>query len=162
MPDRPPAAVRLGLLLAVLGASSAPALAAARFACTANNGPFGISADVQIGPGEANPIDRVGGAITLKTREVPPDLARLDLDTPALVHHWYEGEQLNLHFYKERASTQPGGAVEAILTLRRPNKDDDAYRGRFRIKVRYFKKASDAQPMEFMVTGGATCTGTGT
>lgn len=162
MPDRPSAAVRFGLVLAVLWASSAPALAAPRFACTANNGPFGLSANIVLDNRGGSPISQVAGTVVLNTREVPPDLAKQDLDTSTLVHHWYEGEQLNLHFYKERAVSQPGGGIEAFLTLRRPNKDDEAYRGRFRIKVRYFKKASDAQPMEFMVTGGATCTGTGT
>jgi hypothetical protein len=160
MPHRPPVAIRLGLLLAVLWAS--PALAAPRFACTATSGPFSLTANIALDNRGGGPISQVAGTVVLNTRGLPPDLAKQDLDASTLVHHWYEGEQLNLHFYKERAVSAPGGAVEAVLTLRRPNKDDEAYRGRFRIKVRYFKKPSDAEPVEFMVTGGATCTGTGT
>lgn len=153
-----PMPVRLSFVavLLTLGAAS-PAWATATLDCSGSNGPFKLEISAAIGSTGPGPIANAGGRVEMKTGRIPADLATVTLERDDLVHHWLEGDQLSLHFYRERADKEPFGFVEAVLTTRRVSKTDGDYTGRFKLKASYLKKTGDTTPIEFAVTGGVKC-----
>jgi hypothetical protein len=147
------------LAFAGLVAAAAPAAATGSISCSATTGRATLAAELAIGHITAGPIANAGGTIELKGRDIPADLATITLDRDALVHHWLEGEQINLHFYKERGDGKPFGYVEAVVTTHKVAKSDFDYAGRFRLKASYFRKEGDADPIEFQLIGRVTCSG---
>jgi hypothetical protein len=151
-------AVRPLVLGLVVGLSAATAgHAAGAFDCSGGSGAFHIEATLAVGPAAGGPIANAGGRLDILTRRLPSDLETVTLDREALVHHWLEGDQVNLHFYKERDAGRPFGYVEAVITTRKQGKGEADYAGRFRLKVSYLKKDGDATPVEFMTTGWVHC-----
>lgn len=149
---------RAALLVSLTLIAAAPAHATATLTCAGGNGPFKLTVTAAIGQTTILTINNAGGRLELKSGTVPKDMAVLPLEHEHLAHHWLEGDQLNLYFYRERAANEPFGAVEAVLTTRRVPKSEGEYTGRFKLKISYLRKASDTTPVEFAVTGGVKCT----
>lgn len=141
-------------------ASAAPASAgpSVRFDCSGGNGPLKITASATLNRTMANAVTAAQVVVDPKAQVVPPDLAAADLTRDDLVHHWIDGDQINLHFYRKRAGQAPFGYVELLLTTRRSGKTDEDFSGRFRMKVSYMETLDAGQPIEFQTTGWLRCT----
>jgi hypothetical protein len=147
-----------GLVAVALAALPTAASADATFDCSGSSGPFHVATTVAIGAVPADSIGAARGTVDIKTRPLPPDLTTVALTRTDLVHHWVEGDQVNLHFYRERNGNEPSGFVEVVLTTRRTGKSDEDYSGRFRMKVSFLRKTGDTEPVEFMTMGLLKCT----
>lgn len=154
MPARLSRAASLACLALI---AATPAGATATLDCAGGNGPFKLTVTAAIGQTTILTVNNAGGRVELKSGTVPKDMTVLPLEHEHLAHHWLEGDQLNLYFYRERAANEPFGAIEAVLTTRRVPKSEGEYTGRFKLKISYLRMASDTAPVEFAVTGGVKC-----
>ncbi len=70
------------------------------------------------------------GAIELRAKDVPADLAKFEFDNEALLHHWFGGKELKLEVYREREGS-PHGTLRLVVETRRVAGSDGAYRGTY-------------------------------
>lgn len=120
------------LLAAMLAAT--PARATGSLTCTIADKVVAFEADAVFSHGLGGAFTGFSAHLAVTAKDLPEDLAKLDLDQAALVHHWFHGSELKLHLYSERAAGAHG-AVELVLETRQSPKDETLFQGRYVLEV---------------------------
>jgi len=94
-------------------------------------------------------------ALTIKVKDVPADLARLDLGPDDLMHHWFSGGELKLELYREREGS-PHGTVRLVVDTKRVPGSDGAYRGSYVLTL-YTVPPDDGEGRSRTFKGKAAC-----
>jgi hypothetical protein len=100
------------LTLATLTPS--PAFATGSLGCEVDDANLRFSANSPVGRGMGGPIINMQASVEIKLKDVPADLAKVDL-SKSLVHSWLDSGDVRLHFYSERSSDKPHGYVELVI-----------------------------------------------
>lgn len=127
-----PASWAVALLVVVLAA--VPARASGSFSCTIADKAVAFEADSVFSHGVGGTLSNFSAQLALKGASAPKDLAKLELDQTALVHHWFHDGELRLHLYHERADG-PHGEMELVLQTRKNAKDETLFEGRYVLRV---------------------------
>lgn len=94
-------------------------------------------------------------ALTVKAKDVPTDLARLELGPDDLLHHWFSGNELKLELYREREGS-PHGTLRLVVETKRVPGSDDAYRGSYVLSL-YTVREGDGEGRTRTFKGKAAC-----
>lgn len=119
--------------LLMVGSISA-AHATGSLSCTIVDKAVAFQADAVFSHGLGGSFSNFKAALELNGKGVPPDLARLEMDGAALVHHWFSDGEVRLHLYQERAEGAYG-SVELVLKTKLSPKDETLYTGRYTLEV---------------------------
>lgn len=148
-----PAGIAAAVML-VLGAV-APAWATGSFACAIKDKKVTFEADAVFSHGLGGAFSNFNAQLALNGAAVPENLAKLDLDREALVHHWLHDGELRLHLYRERADG-PHGEVELVLMTRESPKDETVYEGRYVLRVSEVREGA-SEPVAQVFKGRVRC-----
>jgi hypothetical protein len=147
--------MRAFLAFALFLVTSQPAFATASLTCGASDANLVFSAASPVGRGMGGPIINLEAASDILLKDVPSDLAKLDL-SKHLVHSWLEGPDIRLHFYREREGNAPHGYVE--LTIKTVVKEEDGLaEGDYVLTVFSMDAAAGSEGKTLQATGKATC-----
>jgi hypothetical protein len=146
----------LGLLLAC----NTTAQATGGFDCSIDDPSLVFTVAGTTGRGMGSPIIGIESEAEVKLTGTPAALTKLDL-SKALVHHWLEHPDLNLHFYAETTGGQPFASAELLIKTRAIEGDDIAYEGDYVLKVYQAEPPAGVVTEDGIITatGKATCGG---
>jgi hypothetical protein len=91
-----------------------PAYATGGFDCSVDDTNLTFEAASPLGRGMGSPILDLKTSLKIKMKDTPTDLATPDFKD-ALVHSWMAGDDLRLHYYREREGNVPHGYVELVI-----------------------------------------------
>lgn len=74
------------------------------------------------------------GALELRAKDVPADLAKFEFDGEALLHHWFSDKELKLEVYREREGA-PHGTVRLVVETRKVAGSEGSYRGTYVLEL---------------------------
>jgi len=141
-------------LLALLG----PAHATGNFLCEIDDPALTFTAESTFSHGLGERFTAFAGAGRVLLTEAPGDLADLKVDGNALVHHWFAGNELKLHLYREREGEAAHGYVELIVDTKRTGEDDEtAFVGTYSLVVHDMGGATDGDGRTLKANGRASC-----
>jgi hypothetical protein len=147
----------LALGIATLLASISPAWATGNFLCEADDASLKFSAESTFSHGLGEVFMGFKGTVAVLLEDAPKDWASFEIDAAHLTHHWFAGDELNLHIYREREGAAPHGYVELVVTTRQREDDETAYDGAYKLTVYDVGSASDAEGKTLRAEGKISC-----
>lgn len=135
-----------------------PAHATGNFLCEIDDPSLKFTAESAFSHGLGEAFLSFKANLEVKLEGTPTDWANLELDSAALVHHWFADGDLNLHLYREREGDGPHGYVELIVTTEQNARDDDetAFEGAYELTV-YETSPSEGEGKTLKAQGKASC-----
>lgn len=122
--------------------------------CSIDDGRVAFEAQTAFSHGLGASFNNFQAVLELKGKDVPPGLARIELDKDGLPHHWFRGRDLKLLVYYEPAEA-PHRSVELVIEARGSGEDNEAFAGRYVLVVT--SVGSDGEARTRTLKGRATC-----
>jgi hypothetical protein len=120
--------------MAMIACTAVPAHAAGSFECTVEDQSLKLTAASAYSHGLGAAFVDFKAEAEVLAADIPEDLRKLDL-SQNLVHHWLEGGDLRLLFYREREGDRPHAYVEIVVKVAGEEADDPEYTGTYRLTV---------------------------
>lgn len=128
--------------------------ATATLDCAADDKSVSFEAHSVVSHGLAEGFGNFSAVLSVKATGVPPDLAKLELDSAALAHHWLYRKELKLRLYHERAEGDHA-SVDMVIETRGKGEDGD-FAGRYLLTIfQAGKDGASDKPLTFR--GRVTC-----
>ncbi len=139
--------------LAALTLLSPSALASGGLSCEAADQNLKLTVESGVTHGMGGPFFNFKASAEVLVKETPPSLVKLNLDN-SLVHHWLDGQRLDLSFYRETDGSEPHGEVE--ITVQTTQDEEGSSAGEYTLSVFIANPAAGAEnPIK--VTGKVSC-----
>jgi hypothetical protein len=152
------ASVRIGLLAlacATIGIGSAHA--SGSFSCEADDKSLKFSAEAMFSHGLGEQFTNFKGTMSMLMKDAPPDLAAIELGSDNLPHHWFHGDVLKLHIYREREGTGKEGYVELFVETKQNPNDETDFSGTYELIVFRFLSEQDPDGRTLKAKGKVSC-----
>lgn len=136
--------------------AAVPAQATGSFECMVEDQSLKLTAGSAYSRGLGADFVGLKAEAQILAADVPEDLRKLDLSRN-LVHHWLEGGDLRLLFYREREGGKPHAYVEIVLKAA-GEADAPEYAGTYRLTVFSMDSPADKDGGKAMaIEGKAAC-----
>lgn len=146
---------RCAVAAVLLLAWAMPAGASGSLDCSIDDKAIAFDAQAVFSHGLAASISNFHAELNARGKDAPPAFAKVEMDGTALAHHWFQGNELRLHLYHERAET-PFGSLELVLRTRSRDKDETAFAGHYELKL-FLAGVDGGKAFERTYRGRATC-----
>lgn len=154
----PKAFTRLGLLvLACTVSIVSNAHASGSFNCEADDKSLKFSAEAMFSHGLGEQFSNFKGTLGALMKDAPKDFANLKLDGAHLAHHWFYGNALKLHIYRERTGEGLHGYVELVVETKQNPKDETDFAGTYELTVYHLTSESDSEGKTLKAKGKVAC-----
>jgi hypothetical protein len=147
------AAVSLASLIAGLD----PVWASGNFLCEADDQSLKFSAESTFSHGLGEVFTDFRGVLDVHLKGAPVDLASLEFDGAHLTHHWFSGDDLKLHIYREREGNEPHGYVELVVETKQNPDNETDFRGTYKLTVYDTPAGPTGEGETLTATGSASC-----
>lgn len=150
--------IRLGLLLLVCTVSVVTnARASGSFNCEVDDKSLKFSAEAMFSHGLGEQFTGFKGTMSLLMKDAPAHLAAIELRPDNLPHHWFRGDALKLHIYRESENTGKEGYVELFIETKQNPKDETDFSGTYELIVFRFLGDQDADGNTLKAKGKVSC-----
>lgn len=156
MPRRTHTQRALMTSLAMLAASHA-AHATGSFQCEIDDAAVKFTGESAFSTGLGAGFLGFAGALELRAKEAPNGLSDLKLGPAELVHHWFAGDELKLHLYREREGDAPHGYIELIVETKRTPDDETQFAGTYSLRSYDTAVMKNDEAQTLSHDGKATC-----
>jgi hypothetical protein len=144
---------RLITAFAALTLLSSSALASGGLSCEVADQNLNLTVESGVTHGMGGPFFNFKASAEVLVKDTPPSLVKLNLDN-GLVHHWLDGQRLDLSFYRESEGSEPHAEVEIIVQTTQGEEGTTA--GEYTLSVFLAEPAPGAEnPIK--VTGKVSC-----
>jgi hypothetical protein len=134
-----------------------PAYATGNFLCEIDDQSLKFTAESAFSHGLGERFMNFGATGTVLLNEAAKDLADLKFDGERLVHHWFAGDNLNLHLYREREGEAAHGYVELIVETKVKPDDETVFEGTYKLQVYDTGTEKDGEALTLKAEGKVSC-----
>lgn len=134
--------------------SAGPALATGTLNCSIDDKRVSFEAQTAFSHGLGASFNNFQALLEIKGKDVPPGLAKLELNSDALPHHWFHGRDVKLFVYYEPAEA-PHRSVELVIEARSSGDEESGYAGRYVLLVT--SVSEDGKSRTLTLKGRAAC-----
>lgn len=142
-----------GFAFLVFLCNAGTALATGGMSCSADDTSIKLDVGSSMSHGMGGAFFQFKGELEVRHPKTPEDFRRFIFGIEDLTHHWIDGEEIKLLFYRERSGDKPHGFVELTVLTQRKDEAGD-YEGRYELTL-YDTAWSPVEPLK--VTGNVTC-----
>lgn len=149
--------------IAILGIalSARPASATESVECSFDDKSAKVVIQAAVGSAGGG-VANFGGEVEIKLKGVPDDLRKVTLERDHLTQVWFDGPELRLRTYRERADDRPHGYVEiAIVTRRKGKSEESPYVGAYDLTVHHMTKDEGGEGKTAKARGKVECSAGG-
>lgn len=134
-----------------------PAHATGNFLCEIDDPSLKFTAESTFSHGLGERFMNFGATGAVQLKDAAKDLADLKFDSEQLVHHWFAGDDLKLHIYREREGEAAHGYVELIVETKLKPDDETVFEGTYKLEVYDTGKQKDGEALKLEAEGKASC-----
>lgn len=146
-----------GAVLVSLLAALGPAHATGDFKCEAEDASVKFEAGSSFSHGLGEVFTNFQGTLKILLKGAPKDLADLAFDKDHLAHHWFRGDSLKLHLYRERQGSSPHGYVELVVETTQSPDDETAFGGSYKLTIYHVRDEANSEGETLSAEGEVSC-----
>jgi hypothetical protein len=146
-----------GAVLVSMMAALGPAHATGDFLCEANDASVKFEAGSSFSHGLGEVFTNFKGTLKVLLKDTPKDFADLAFDKDHLAHHWFRGDSLKLHLYRERPGSGLHGYVELVVETTQSPDDETAFGGSYKLTVYHIRDEASSEGETLSAEGEISC-----